>query len=70
MSDRDKATQQMTSTCLRAGEQGAGEFHCAGCAYGIVVVSHELPTCPMCGGVLWEASTWSPFSRTDRLEVM
>jgi rubrerythrin len=45
-----------------AGEPAVGEFHCSECGYG-VVVQRVLPSCPMCGGGAWEASTWSPFSR-------
>jgi hypothetical protein len=44
------------------GMQVKGEFHCAGCGYG-VTVCRELPTCPMCGGDLWEQTAWSPFER-------
>jgi hypothetical protein len=45
-----------------AGAPAAGEFHCAGCGYGVTVV-HELPRCPMCGGESWEQVAWSPFGR-------
>lgn len=48
-----------------AGDRVVGEFHCAECGYG-VAVRRELPVCPMCGGCVWEASAWSPFSRTAR----
>jgi hypothetical protein len=37
-----------------AGSQVAGEFRCAECAYG-AVVQRVLPSCPMCGGTLWES---------------
>jgi hypothetical protein len=40
-----------------------GEFHCSGCGYG-VTIHRELPTCPMCGGEVWEQTTWHPFSRS------
>jgi len=43
------------------GDPAAGEFHCAECGYG-VIVSRELPRCPMCGGTAWEESAWSPFT--------
>lgn len=46
-----------------AGTSVKGEFHCAECSYGIVVM-HELPTCPMCGGTAWEQASWSPFRRS------
>lgn len=39
---------------LAAGDPAVGEFRCSGCRYG-VSVSRALPTCPMCGGVVWEA---------------
>ena len=43
-----------------------GEFHCAECGYG-VIVSRELPRCPMCSGTVWEQSAWRPFTlRADR----
>ena len=37
-----------------AGAEGAGEFRCADCGYG-VVVQRALPQCPMCGGAIWES---------------
>ena len=46
-----------------AGASAKGEFHCAECSYG-VIVTRELPTCPMCGGTAWEQATWSPFARS------
>jgi hypothetical protein len=49
-----------------AGANAKGEFHCAECSYG-VIVTRELPTCPMCGGTAWEQSTWSPFARSRAL---
>jgi hypothetical protein len=45
------------------GDAAKGEFHCSQCGYGVTIV-RELPLCPMCGGTLWEASPWSPFTRT------
>ena len=47
-----------------AGERAKGEFLCSACGYG-VTVWRELPACPMCGGVTWEQSTWSPFARVE-----
>jgi len=47
------------------GDAAAGEFHCGECGYG-VIVSRELPRCPMCSGTTWEQSAWSPFTlRSD-----
>ena len=37
-----------------AGTPVAGEFRCADCGYGAVVL-RVLPQCPMCGGSLWES---------------
>jgi hypothetical protein len=45
-----------------AGATVKGEFHCSECGYG-VIVSRALPICPMCSGVSWEASSWSPLAR-------
>ena len=47
---------------LAAGAHVKGEYHCAGCGYGVTVY-RELPVCPMCGGSEWEQSAWSPLSR-------
>ena len=47
---------------LAAGAHVKGEFHCAGCGYGVIVHS-TLPVCPMCGGAEWEQSAWSPLTR-------
>jgi hypothetical protein len=49
-----------------AGVSAKGEFHCAECSYG-VIVTRELPTCPMCGGTAWEQASWSPFARSRAL---
>ena len=50
---------------LATGDSAVGEFHCGECGYG-VIVSRELPRCPMCGGTTWEQSAWSPFTlRSD-----
>jgi len=43
-----------------AGAVAAGEFRCADCGYG-VIVHRELPSCPMCGGDVWERTTWGSF---------
>lgn len=66
----DGLKDEARSAGFRAGEHGSGEFRCAGCGYGIVVVSHALPTCPMCSGELWETSAWSPFRRAYRDETV
>jgi rubrerythrin len=50
---------------LAEGEDGQGEYRCAGCGYGVVVVG-TLPACPMCRGTAWEASAGSPFVREVR----
>jgi len=47
---------------VRAGAHVKGEFHCAECGYGVTVY-RALPVCPMCGGIEWEQSAWSPLSR-------
>jgi rubrerythrin len=52
---------------LEAGTHATGEFHCAGCGYGVTIHS-ELPRCPMCGGGEWEAVSWSPLSRALQLQ--
>ena len=39
-----------------------GEFRCAECGYG-VVVTHSLPSCPMCSEQVWERVAWTPLSR-------
>jgi hypothetical protein len=49
-----------------SGSSAKGEFHCAECGYG-VIVSKELPLCPMCGGRSWEEASWSPFRRAEVL---
>jgi rubrerythrin len=48
------------------GDPAVGEFHCGECGYG-VIVSRELPRCPMCGGTVWEQAAWSPFTRRSDL---
>jgi rubrerythrin len=47
---------------LRTGQPAAGEFHCSGCGYG-VIVQLELPRCPMCSGTAWEQAGWGAFGR-------
>jgi len=42
---------------LATGQSAAGEFHCSGCGYG-VIVQRELPRCPMCSGTAWEQAGW------------
>jgi len=53
-------------TFVSAGVLAKGEFHCAGCGYGVTVY-RALPICPMCGGDEWEQSAWSPLSRARRV---
>lgn len=36
-----------------AGASAKGDFRCTDCGYG-AVVQRVLPTCPMCGGTIWE----------------
>jgi hypothetical protein len=66
-SSRDAATDSMARH--RAGDAGKGEFRCDDCHYG-VVISQKLPNCPMCGGEVWEASAWHPFSRNDEFVAL
>jgi rubrerythrin len=49
------------------GSRAKGEFRCADCGYGIVVTA-ELPRCPMCSCESWEPAAWAPFGRA-RLSV-
>jgi hypothetical protein len=52
---------------VTTGTTVVGEFHCAGCGYGVMVTVHaKLPRCPMCSGTTWEQAAWSPFSRASR----
>lgn len=37
-----------------AGTEASGEFRCSDCGYG-AVVRRALPSCPMCGGTVWES---------------
>ena len=43
------------------GAWAAGAFRCADCGYG-VTVHVQLPRCPMCGGMSWEAEPVTPRS--------
>jgi hypothetical protein len=45
-----------------AGDHVKGEYRCAECGYGITVC-RDLPNCPMCSCVSWEAVSWGPFGR-------
>jgi hypothetical protein len=38
---------------VSAGADGEGAYRCAECRYGICIRG-ELPSCPMCGGTVWE----------------
>jgi len=38
---------------MLAGTAAKGDFRCTDCGYG-AVVQRVLPTCPMCGGEIWE----------------
>ena len=62
----ERVTQSEFVTFWPAGTSVKGEFHCAECSYG-VIVTRELPTCPMCGGTAWEQAAWSPFARSRAL---
>lgn len=48
------------ATSHQAGEIGNGDYRCAECGYGIVVL-RVLPTCPMCRGTEWVAREFVPF---------
>jgi hypothetical protein len=50
-----------------AGDPAKGEFHCAHCSYGVIVHS-KLPVCPMCGGRMWEQTSWHPLTRVRVLQ--
>jgi hypothetical protein len=68
---RDAVTEDTLETAglvsfWETGTSAKGEFHCADCSYG-VIVTRELPACPMCGGTTWEESSWSPFARSRAL---
>jgi len=47
-----------------AGTEVTGEFRCAECGYG-AVVQRALPSCPMCGGTVWERHGGPAASRVD-----
>ena len=53
---------------LPAGSPAKGQYRCSGCGYG-VTVHDELPTCPMCGGLEWELSAWTPFGHARNLQA-
>jgi rubrerythrin len=62
------ATEDGNPVFHAAGAEAVGEYACAECGYG-VTVRRALPTCPMCGGAVWEpagSSLLSPFSRGRR----
>jgi rubrerythrin len=67
---RDSTTSQVAPDefveFFAAGQSVKGEYHCSDCGYGVTIV-RALPLCPMCGGISWEQSPWSPFSRTPLL---
>ena len=47
---------------LSTGARAKGQYRCSECGYGVTVF-RQLPTCPMCAGILWEQALWSPFAR-------
>ena len=49
-------------TFFETGTQGAGQYHCPSCGYGITIHA-PLPICPMCAGTVWEQVSWTPFAR-------
>ncbi len=57
----DSSEQQLAGLVV-AGTIVVGEYHCAGCGYGVTVHA-ALPACPMCQGETWEPVAWSPFMR-------
>jgi hypothetical protein len=46
---------------VRARERAVGEFECVACG-GRTVVHGDLGACALCGGELWERSSWRPFA--------
>jgi hypothetical protein len=62
----DETRQSEYVAFWHSGMNAKGEFHCSECSYG-VIVTRELPTCPMCGGTAWEQAAWSPFARSRAL---
>ena len=48
----------------RSGEAANGDFRCAACGYGVVVL-RSLPRCPMCAGQIWVASDRGPLRRVS-----
>jgi hypothetical protein len=59
--DSDEGYVQFWET----GTAAKGQYHCADCGYGVSVQA-TLPTCPMCGGQVWEPS---PTSRSAYASV-
>jgi rubrerythrin len=53
-------------TFVLAGAAAEGEFHCAGCGYGVSVY-RRLPRCPMCGGEEWERNEALALRRPDSI---
>jgi hypothetical protein len=49
-----------------AGVAVRGSFRCAECSHGVVVTG-SMPSCPMCGGTVWEESAKSPFRGSTSL---
>ena len=63
-----ETTQRSTDDYVEfraAGESVKGEFHCSECGYGVTIV-RVLSLCPMCGGIFWEQSAWSLFTRAHQ----
>jgi rubrerythrin len=56
-------TTEDVESPLAAGIKTKGEYRCASCGYGVTIY-RELPQCPMCGSVSWEAQPWSPFTKS------
>jgi hypothetical protein len=48
---------------VAAGDDAKGEYRCAACGYGVVVIG-LLPACPMCRGTTWEEIIGNPFARS------
>jgi hypothetical protein len=70
MRDAGVAGREPTGDFVNFSTAGApvkGEFHCAECGYGVTVY-RTLPVCPMCGGMQWEQSAWSPLTRARVLQ--
>ena len=54
------AAEEGIPVFVAAGTETEGEFYCAECGYG-VAGRRTLPTCPMCGGSMWEPPGTSAF---------